>query len=377
MIKTVKNAALLTAILGTCATAGTVIAPNIGQLEISGDAELKVVQEKSGGTTVDKRTAEINLNVDAKASNGLNVFTQFQVYDDTQASGTADKTFDVVHAYVTVPVFEKGKLLAGLAPNNVYGTDAFENGGESWKIAAMMPVAEGIRIQLVSKIENEEEQDDNQGDSGDTALRIDGNFGDIQAGIKFGQAYVNKGDGLLGADAAAGTGDEEKEMDVVTGYVMGSVSGFDFGAEYISQDVTMVGAAAQPNDPKGYFLSVGTEVDALSAGLAYIKLQNGMKGGDDFAPGIILDGNVDSSAANDTSAFVVPLSYDLGDGISLNANYIGADVQGVDGNEIDFGVGYVVNDNFEVALDYGKFDGDAGCAIADQKNIELTLNITF
>lgn len=372
MIKTVRNSVLAAALLGTSAVAGTVTAPNSVEVEFSGDAELKLVQEKSGNETVDKRTAEINLNFDAKTESGIDVYTSFKVFDGTQAATAGediDDGFSVTHAYATIPLFEKAKLIAGLAPNEVYGTDAFEDGGESWKLSVKAPIAPGVTVQLVSQVDNEEQADDNKGDSGSTALRVDGTFGDIQAGVKYAQGYMNKGDGLTGDPDTT-----EKEADVLTGYVSGSVAGVEFGAEYITKDITMVGAPTQPDAQTGFFVSAGTEISGISAGIAFVSLEKGLKGGEDFAPGIILDGNVDSSAAKDTSAFVVPVGYDFGNGLSVSAAYIAADVQGSDATEIDFGIGYAISDNAEFALDYGNYEIDGG---DDQSIVEATIALTF
>lgn len=378
-----KNFKLSVAVASAIATssyAGSIEAPNVGKIEISGDAELKMVQEKNTGETIDKRTAEINLNIDAKADNGLNIYTQTQFYgdsdgaSDTQASSEGDTDLSVVHAYATLPVTKKGMLLAGLAPNFQYGTEAFENGGEDWKIMGKMMVASGISMQLVSKIKNEDEKDNNKGDSGSTAIRIDGKFDNIQAGLKYGMGYANKDDGKVVAGGKIDQDRTEKEVDTLTTYLMGSFGGFDIGFEYIQKDVKLVGAN-KTMKPKGYFVTVGKQMGDFTVGLAYINLEKGMKGGEDFAPGVVLDGNVDSSANKDTSAFVIPIEYDFGNGLSASATYIGAEIEGNDAREIDFGLGYALNDNVELALDYGDFDTDE--INGDQRNIELTLAITF
>ncbi|RKX95006.1 MAG: hypothetical protein DRP55_10600, partial [Spirochaetes bacterium] len=87
-------------------------------------------------------------------------------HDDNQADAGARKSVEIKEAYVVVPFMDKkAKLVAGLAPNKTYGTDAFEKGGEAWKAAIFIPVAKGVKVGVVSKIENEEEQDNNKGDS--------------------------------------------------------------------------------------------------------------------------------------------------------------------------------------------------------------------
>ncbi|MCK5111190.1 MAG: hypothetical protein KAQ94_06685 [Arcobacteraceae bacterium] len=90
--------AMAVAGLSSSAVAGTVTAPNIDNIELSGDIELKHVQEKSDTATINKRTAEINLNLDAKANNGLEIYTTFTAYDDNQANASANKDLRIKHA---------------------------------------------------------------------------------------------------------------------------------------------------------------------------------------------------------------------------------------------------------------------------------------
>jgi len=375
MIKNKIKLSLATAMLiATTSYAGVVTAPNINNLEISGDIELKQVKEKTGNETIDKRTAEVNLHFDAKSDSGLEVHTTFTAYDDNQGNPNADTGVNTKEAYAIIPLMDgKGKVVAGLAPNNTYGTDAFDNGGESWKIAAFLPVAKGVKVGVVSKIENEEEQDSNKGDSGATAIRIDAKVGEFMLGAKYGQTYKNKNDGKVVAGGAIDQDNTEKEAKVITAYVTGEIAGLNVGAEFISQSVKLVGAN-KTTKPKGYYLEASKEIDNLTVGLAYINLTKGAKGGDDFAPGMILDGNVDSSAAKDTSAIVVPLEYAIDDQLSLNATYISADVQGDDAKEFDLGASYAVDDNVELSVGYGKYTIDNA---DNQTNIEVAIAITF
>lgn len=365
-------AALVTATYGY---AGVVKAPNIDLIELSGDIELKQVSEKTTGTNK-YRTAEVNLNLDAKADNGLEVFTSFKVHDGNQAgTGAAipdTASITTTHAYAKIPL-GKVKVVAGLAPNFQYGTGAFDNGGESWKMAVFVPVAKGAKLALVSKVNNETGNAGDKGDSGATALRFDAKVGAFKVGVKYGNNYINKDNGFTGVATTT-----EIEKKVITGYVMGSISGVDVGFEYITADVKKVGAPAQPEDMKGYFLSLNKEFSSsLSAGFAHVNLSKGMKGGEEFAPGIVLDANVNSSATQDTSATVIPVEFKVNEQVTATGTYISADVQGKDASEIDFSLAYGVNDNAEISLGYGKFDGDTGCAIADQTNIEVTIAITF
>jgi len=375
MIKNKIKLSLATAMLiATTSYAGVVTAPNINNLEISGDIELKQVKEKTGNETIDKRTAELNLYLDAQSDSGLEVHTTFNAYDDNQADAGARKSVEIKEAYVVVPFMDnKAKVIAGLAPNNTYGTDAFEMGGESWKAAIFVPVAKGVKVGVVSKIENEEEKDNNQGDSGGTAIRVDAKIGDFILGAKYGQGYKNKDDGKVVASGAIDQANTEKECTVIDTYVKGNIAGIDLGVEYITKKVDLVGAN-KTMKPKGYYLEASKEIDNLTVGLAYINLSKGMKGGDDFAPGMILDGNVDSSAAKDTSAIVVPLEYAINDQLSLNATFIKADIMGDDAKEFDLGASYAVDDNVEFSIGYGKFTQDNA---DNQTNIEVAIAITF
>ena len=112
----------------------------------------------------------------------------------------------------------------------------------------------------------------------------------------------------------------------------------------------------------------------LTAGIAYINLSKGMKGGGDFAPGMILDGNVDSSSTKDTSAIVIPLEYAVNDNLTANATFISADVQGSDATEFDLGAAYAMNDNIELGASFGKYSIDGG---DDQTNVEFAVAINF
>lgn len=377
MIKNKLKLSLATSLLlGAYGYAGTLTAPNINNIELSGDIELKAVSEKTDTATINKRTAEINLNLDAKAKNGLEIYSTFTAYDNNQADAEADKSLRVKHAYAVIPLMEgKGKVVAGLAPNFTYGTDAFEDGGEDWKAMVQMPIVKDVKIAIISKIKNEEEQDANKGDIGATEIRVDAKVGDFMVGAKYTNGYKNKDDGLTGDQDTT-----ELESKVFMAYGIGEVSGLNVGFEYAKKDMEKVGAnnLQQFKDAQvGYFAKVEKEVGNFTTGLSYLNLSKGMKGGDDFAVGMILDGNIESSATEGTTAFITPVSYKINKNLTANATYVSADIQGKDAREFDLGLEYGFNDNVTLSATYGDFDGAMGCVINDTKNFEIALAITF
>ena len=378
-LKTSMVAALVVAGFSTNVIAGIVTAPNVDKIEISGDAELKFIKAKTdsstGSQTNNYRTAEINLNFDASFNNGIKVFTTFKAFDDTQASATQNTDVRTKVAYAQLPILNKGKILAGLVPNFQYGTEAFDMGGEAWKAALFVPVAKGVVLGLVSKIENEEEASDDKGDSGATALRIDANIANLKLGAKYVSAYANKNDGVLGIDTTANTGDEEIEKDIITAYAMGSINEINLGAEYFIADVKKVGATTQPDDMKGYYLSIDKEFGAFNIGLSYINLSNGMNGGSEYAPGLIIDDYLTASATKDTSAYILPVSYAINDKLSLNATYIDVDNKGVDENEFDLGLEYTMMNGATISTTYGMLNSDT--PNTDQTNIEVAIVLEF
>lgn len=380
MIKSKLKLSLAASILvATYGYAGTVIAPNIAQIELSGDIELKAVQEKTDTETINKRTAEINLNLDAKSENGLEIYTSYKVFDGSQAATAGeniDDGFSVTHAYATLPIINgKGKVFAGLIPNFIYGTDAFDDGGEAWKVAVAAPVAKGVMVQVVSKVENEEEANKDKGDSGATAIRVDAKVNNFKVGAKYAQAYANKGDGSTPPAPA----DKEKKVKITTAYIMGEVGGVSLGAEYMSQKIDMVGVSSDPVTQKGYFLTASKDiVDGFNVGLSYLNLSKGMKGGDDFEPALIFEkDSIVSSGTKNTTAFIVPFFFSINENLTANAAYVNADIQGRDGKEVDLGITYAMDDNVELSAVYGKFDGDTGCEIDDQTKVEVAIAITF
>lgn len=370
MLKNKIKLSLAAALLSTSTVyAGTVTAPNSIDIEVSGDAELKVVSEKTGSSKVNKRTAEVNLGLTAKLDNGINVVTTFKAFDGSQAAtagGNVDDGFKTKEAYVSIPLNEKTTIVAGLASNEPYGTDTdiFEDGGESWKISLASQVTENITLSFESAIVNEEEQNSNQGDSGSSEVSVDININELILGAKYANEYENKGDGVIGS---------ETETSVISTYLTGEISGLVVGFEYLLQDVELVGAN-KTTKQKGYFASVGKEIGAFNVGLTYVNLSKGMKGGSEFAPGLILDGNINSSETKDTSAFILPVDYAINDVLSANITYIGTDFQGDNGKEIDLGATYTINDNVELSTVLGKYTQDNA---QDQTNMEVAIAITF
>ena len=61
---------------------------------------------------------------------------------------------------------------------------------------------------------------------------------------------------------------------------------------------------------------------------------------------LFVTNNYTSSATQDTTAFIVPMSY-------------------------------TINENLTASATYGDFDGATGCSIDDTKNFEIALAITF
>ncbi|MCK5111189.1 MAG: porin [Arcobacteraceae bacterium] len=269
----------------------------------------------------------------------------------------------------------KGKVVLGLAPNFTYGTDAFDDGGESWKLGINVPVAKDIKVTVVSKIVNEEEADSDKGDTGATAIRVDAKVGAFMIGARYAKGYANKGDGNTPATAA----DKENKNKVLTSYITGTVAGIELGAEYMSKKIDMIGTDTDTSTQKGYFLTASSEVaTGFSVGLSYLNLKKGMQGGDDFAPGMIFEKtSITSSTTKDTSAYILPLSYAISDSLTANATYINVDIQGVDATEMDLGLEYGFSDNVTLSVTYGDFDGKTGCAIDDTKNLEVAIAIIF
>ncbi len=398
MIKNRFKLSLVAAMITTtCSYAGTVTAPNSMDIKLGGEIKIKHITEKTNAKNVDKRTAEVDIKLESKLKNGIKIFTTFTGYDDSQAgaevdlNGDGDTTDDgeraasdanmrTKEAYVVIPLMDgKGKIIAGLAPNKKYGTYAFDNGGESWKIAVNVPVVKGVNITVVSKIKNEEEQDSNKGDSGATAIRIDAKIGTLMVGAKYAQGYANKNNGkvlkVIG-DPTKGLhpDDTEKEVKGITAYLTGKVSGFKVGAEYIQKDVTFVGAN-KTIAPSGYFITASKKINNLTTGIAYLDLTKGMKGGEDFTAGLILDGNINSSSTKDTSAIIVPIDYKINEKLTANLKLIKADILETNANEIDLGMTYKMDKNIKLKVVFGKYSHTN--SVNDQTNTKIELAIKF
>jgi hypothetical protein len=364
--------------MATCSYAGTVTAPNRMNIKLNGDIKLKAVSKKTNTSKINKRTAEVNLNLDTILKNGIKVFTTFKAFDGTQGQTTAgadgtDDGFKTKAAYTLIPIMNgKGKVVAGLAPNKTYGTDAFEDGGEDWQLGVNIPVAKGVKVTIVSQVKNEEEQDKNKGDTGANAIRVDAKIGSFMIGAKYADGYKNKGDGF------SRTADKELSSKVLMAYVKGEVAGLNIGFEYAKKDITKVGAnsAQQFKDAQvGYFATVEKEIGSFTTGLSYVNLSKGMKGGDDFKVGLILDGNIDSSLTKDTSAFVIPIKYKIDDKFTTNITLIKADVLEQSAKEIDLDLTYTMDDNVEINAGIGKYTHNN--SVNDKTNMEVAIAITF
>lgn len=360
-------AALAVAGFSSSAVAGKVIAPNIDVIEVSGAVELKQVQEKSNTSTVNYRTSEIDLNFDAKAEGGIEVFTSFKVFNGTQA-GVNDaapeaSSITTTYAYAILPIGE-AKIVAGLAPDGAYGTEAFDGDTEVYKIVAQVPVAKNTKIMIGSKANRENKLNKNEGDMSTFAIGISTQINGFDLGLKT-ATITNDTDANLSDGIKT-----EVDTKVINAFVGGEIAGVSLAGEYVTKDVD--GAASKQ---KGFFVTAGKEFGNFTAGVAYVKLEKGLTGGDGFAPGMILDGNVDSSLTQNTSAVVVPLSYAINDKLSTNFTYIDAKVQGKDATEIDIGLTYGFSDNVELSATYGDYDHVD--SENDTKNIELAIAIAF
>ena len=356
----------------SCIYAKEVSVSSIDSLLISGDIELKQIKDKNSTATIDKRTAEINLHFDAKTKNGLKIHTTFTAYDDTQADANASNDVKTKEAYVMIPL-KKAKIFGGLIHDNTYGTQAFENGGEYWKLAGFMPIAKGIKIGLISKQINEESKNNNQGDSGATAIRLDTKFNNLSFGIKYVDGYQNKGDGKKVVGGQIDQQNTEKKAKMIDSYLLCTINNINIETEYLKQTVDLVGAS-KTLKPKGYYFSVGKNIYNLDAKVSYIYLSKGLKGGDDFDPGLILDGNINSNATKNTKALIFPFKYHINPQTIALLTYIKADILEKDAKEVDVGLNYMLDKNVDFGIKYGKFTQDNQ---PDKKKMELVCNIKF
>lgn len=368
MIKNLKNIAVAAAILGTCAYAGE------NKIEISGDAEIAYKSEKTGSNTNAYNTTEVNINVEAVNKDGIEFHGQFVAYDGTQgyaadgttAQDTAASTgtsteapttgLETKQAYVVVPL-GKAKLIAGLVENATYGLEAFDDGGESWKTALVIPFNKNLNARIVSKKIEEESKVKGAGDSDATVARIDANYDDLAFGVRAASMVISKDE-------------NEKKKSLLSAYLTTKISNFDLGFEYTQE--------GQDFDGKGFMLSVASNItEDLNLGLSYVSLTDGLKGGADFAPGEIIDGNLDSSATKDTTAFVLPITFALNDTLSLGAKYIKADVQGKDVSETDLTAEYALGEVTSISGTYATLSSDFAGIADDQTVMSITLATEF
>ncbi len=222
----------------------------------------------------------------------------------------------------------------------------------------------------------EAEKHDGEGDQDALVLRVDGNSAGFSYGVKHATISFDND-----ADATNGTKDE-KQHKIIGGYAMGEVAGAEVAFEFIKRSSDLDDAAAKAAGAKGtgYILAVGKEInDKLSTGISYFSVSDGIKGGGDFAPGEIFDGNVDSSATADTSVFVVPVAYSINDKLTANATLITGDVLDKSATEVDLGLEYALGEVTTVSAIYAKASGDGAKAAlgGDQTNMTIVLATEF
>lgn len=368
MIKNLKNIAVATAILGTSLYAAE------NKIELAGTAEITYKNEKSGSTNNAYNETEINLTIDAENKDGIEFHSEFVAYDGVQgyvadnaspqdtAAGTATSNeaptsgMETKQAYIVAPL-GKVKLLAGLIGNATYGLEAFDDGGESWKTALVIPFSKNLNARIVSKKIEEESKDKGTGDSDATVARVDANYDDLTFGVRAASMVISKDE-------------NEMKKSLLSAYLTTKISNFDLGFEYTQE--------GQDFDGKGFMLSVSSNItEDLNLGLSYVSLADGLKGGSDFAPGEIIDGNLDSSATKDTTAFILPVEFALNDELTLSAKYIQADVQGDDVTETDFGAEYSLGEATSITATYANLTSDSSTIADKQTLISLAVATEF
>lgn len=360
MIKTVRNVALATALLGTCALADDT------KVKVSGEAEVTYKSEKVGEEQNNFNETEVNLMIEAKMKSGVEFKSKFVAFDGVQADEAADAdntaNMETKEAYVIIPLKNKMKLIAGLKENTVYGTDAFDTLDPFWRTALVAPIAKDTTIQVVSKKLKEMKQDDGKGDSDQMVFRVDTKQAGFKMGAKVAKAVMNK--------------DEvnEKEKSVFGLYAKGKVADTELAFEYMKESKDFEG--------KGYFISAGKEFGKIKAGLAYASLSDGLQGGGDFAVSDILDGNIDSSATKNTSAIVVPVEYEINDKLKTNAVLVKADVLEESMTEFDVGLTYELHKGTEISAVYAMAKGDGmealnGAGNDKQTNMSVAVKVEF
>lgn len=345
--KKLKLSLVAAMMLGTYAVADT-------KFSMSGDAEITYKTDKTDTTSIAYNETEVNLGITAALKGGTEVITAFTVYDGVQADDAGDATvgLSTSEAYVKTTVSGYG-VSAGLMSNSYFGTDAFENGGESWKTVVSKKMAD-TTVKVYAKKIKEMSADDGKGDSDSMGLIVNSKVSGFKVGLK--------------VDATSKNTDTATENATTTTYVygMGAVAGVDLGAEIATQ--------SGDSEGMGYFLSAGYSVnDSLSFSGAYVGLTEGMSAGDDFAPGSFFDGNVASSADKDTSALVLGASYSFS-GISTSATVIAAEVLEESATEIIVGAEYALNDDVTLALSYADASGDT---IDDISTMSASISTSF
>jgi hypothetical protein len=337
--------------------------PNSIDAKVHGDMEMKIVNEDIGGKSVSKRTAEVNIAFDSKLANQIEVFSLFKLFNGTSdqndsSSENYDDGLKTKNIYAKVPFMNhKGYVNVGLAPNEVFGDDAFDNGDESWKIEIVASLKPSLYLVAESRVDQEREQDNNCGDSGEESVGVIYKDKKIESGVKYISAYSNKGDS------------NEVISSGLNGYIKTKVALFDVTAEVLLKDIK------DQSSQSGYFVTFSNEFKKVDAAVHYALMTGGLKGGDELKMSAILDGNIDSSSTNDTFVISVPVEYKMSDKFSLNANFVLASIEDIDAMGLDIGTTHKIDDSTEVSLVLATFDSDDNTK--DQTNVEIALNLEF
>lgn len=334
--------------LGTYAVADS-------KVTVSGEAEITYKSVENATSNTFNET-EVSVGIEAENKSGIKFISSFTAYDDEQADSTASTNVTTTTAYVTAPLPSGFGLTAGLSPNNAFGTDAFENGGESWKTVVSKELSKDLKVKVYSKVINESGLDKDEGDSGEMGLAVSGKASGFKFGVKTASIEKNK--------------DTNTEMTStkLNAFVSGDVSGYSVAAEYLSE--------GDDKDGTGMFLSVGKEAGKLSTSLAYILVSGADgSGGGDFAPGSFFDGNINSNANDDTSAIVLGGEYAVSDALKASATLISASVTGDSATEVIVGASYDLDGATSVGVSYATASGDA--LTDDETTMSLTLATSF
>jgi hypothetical protein len=337
--------------------------PNSIDAKVSGDMEMKIVNEDIGGKSISKRTAEVNIAFDSKLANQIEVFSLFKLFNGTagqndSSSENYDDGFKTKNIYAKVPFMNhKGYANVGLAPNEIFGDDAFDNGDESWKIEVVASLKPSLYLIVESRVDEEREQDNNNGDSGEESIGLIYKDKKIESGIKYISAYSNKGDS------------NEEISSEFNGYIKTKVALFDVTAEVLLKDIK------DQSSQSGYFVTFYKEFKKVDTAVHYALITGGLKGGDELKMSTILDGNIDSTSTNDTFVISVPVEYKMSDKFSLNANFVLAAIEDIDAIGLDIGTTHKIDDSTEVSLVLANLNSDDSSK--DQTNVEIALNLEF